>query len=198
MREIGIDMDKLKQMIIERGEIREGNILKVDSFLNHQLDADFLYEMGEELHRLFKDQGITKILTIEVSGIAIAIMAALVFKVPVVFAKKTESLNLDKDVYVGQVHSYTKNKDYKIMISKKYLNENDKLLIIDDFLAEGSAMKGLLDMAGQCKAEVKGIGVAIEKGFQKGGEILRSEGYNLKSLAIIDDMKDGKITFRDE
>lgn len=191
-------MDKLKQMIIERGEIREGNILKVDSFLNHQLDADFLYEMGEELHRLFKDQGITKILTIEVSGIAIAIMAALVFKVPVVFAKKTESLNLDKDVYVGQVHSYTKNKDYKIMISKKYLNENDKLLIIDDFLAEGSAMKGLLDMAGQCKAEVKGIGVAIEKGFQKGGEILRSEGYNLKSLAIIDDMKDGKITFRDE
>ncbi|MDF2617090.1 MAG: xpt [Sedimentibacter sp.] len=191
-------MDKLKQMIIERGEIREGNILKVDSFLNHQLDADFLYEMGEELHRLFKDQGITKILTIEVSGIAIAIMAALVFKVPVVFAKKTESLNLDKDVYVGQVHSYTKNKDYKIMISKKYLNKEDKLLIIDDFLAEGSAMRGLLDVAGQCKAEVKGIGIAIEKGFQKGGEILRSEGYNLKSLAIIDDMKDGKITFRDE
>ncbi len=191
-------MDKLKQMIIERGEIREGNILKVDSFLNHQLDADFLYEMGEELYRLFKDQGITKILTIEVSGIAIAIMAALVFKVPVVFAKKTESLNLDKDVYVGQVHSYTKNKDYKIMISKKYLNKDDKLLIIDDFLAEGSAMKGLLDVAGQCHAEVKGIGIAIEKGFQKGGEILRSEGYNLKSLAIIDDMKDGKITFRDE
>ncbi len=191
-------MEKLKQMILERGEIREGNILKVDSFLNHQLDADFLYEMGEELHRLFKDQGITKILTIEVSGIAIAIMAALVFKVPVVFAKKTESLNLDKDVYVGQVHSYTKNKDYKIMISKKYLNENDKLLIIDDFLAEGSAMRGLLDVAEQCHAEVKGIGVAIEKGFQKGGEILRSEGYNLKSLAIIDDMKDGKITFRDE
>jgi xanthine phosphoribosyltransferase len=191
-------MDKLKQMIIERGEIREGNILKVDSFLNHQLDADFLYEMGEELYRLFKDQGITKILTIEVSGIAIAIMAALVFKVPVVFAKKTESLNLDKDVYVGQVHSYTKNKDYKIMISKKYLNKEDKLLIIDDFLAEGSAMRGLLDVAGQCKAEVKGIGIAIEKGFQKGGEILRNEGYNLKSLAIIDDMKDGKITFRDE
>jgi xanthine phosphoribosyltransferase len=191
-------MDKLKQMIIERGEIREGHILKVDSFLNHQLDADFLYEMGEELYRLFKDQGITKILTIEVSGIAIAIMAALVFKVPVVFAKKTESLNLDKDVYVGQVHSYTKNKDYKIMISKKYLNKEDKLLIIDDFLAEGSAMRGLLDVAGQCKAEVKGIGIAIEKGFQKGGEILRSEGYNLKSLAIIDDMKDGKITFRDE
>lgn len=191
-------MEKLKQMIIERGEIREGNILKVDSFLNHQLDADFLYEMGEEFHRLFKDQKITKILTIEVSGIAIAIMAALVFKVPVVFAKKTESLNLDKDVYVGQVHSYTKNKDYKIMISKKYLNKDDKLLIIDDFLAEGSAMRGLMDLAVQSGAEVKGIGVVIEKGFQKGGEILRNEGYNLKSLAIIDDMKDGKITFREE
>lgn len=189
-------MEKLKKMIIERGEIREGNILKVDSFLNHQLDADFLYEMGEELYRLFKDQGITKILTIEVSGIAIAIMAALIFKVPVVFAKKTESLNLDKDVFVGQVHSYTKNKDYKIMISKKYLDEDDKLLIIDDFLAEGSAVRGLIEVANQSGALVKGIGIAIEKGFQKGGECLRNEGYNLKSLAIVDDMKDGKIIFR--
>ena len=189
-------MEKLKKMIIERGEIREGNILKVDSFLNHQLDADFLYEMGEELYRLFKDQGITKILTIEVSGIAIAIMAALIFKVPVVFAKKTESLNLDKDVFVGQVHSYTKNKDYKIMISKKYLDEDDKLLIIDDFLAEGSAVRGLIDVANQSGAKVKGIGIAIEKGFQKGGECLRNEGYNLKSLAIVDEMKDDKIIFR--
>ena len=189
-------MEKLKKMIIERGEIREGNILKVDSFLNHQLDADFLYEIGEELYRLFKDQGITKILTIEVSGIAIAIMAALIFKVPVVFAKKTESLNLDKDVFVGQVHSYTKNKDYNIMISKKYLDEDDKLLIIDDFLAEGSAVRGLIEVANQSGALVKGIGIAIEKGFQKGGECLRNEGYNLKSLAIVDEMKDGKIIFR--
>lgn len=189
-------MDKLKEMIIEKGEIREGNILKVDSFLNHQLDAEFLYDMGEEMYRLFKDQEITKILTIEVSGIAIAIMAALVFKVPVVFAKKTESLNLDKDVYVGKVFSYTKNKEYNIMISKKYLNSNDKLLIIDDFLAEGNAMKGLIDMAKQSNAEVKGIGIAIEKGFQKGGEYLRKEGYNLKSLAIVDEMKNGSITFR--
>jgi len=170
----------------------------VDSFLNHQLDAEFLYDMGEEMYRLFKDQEITKILTIEVSGIAIAIMAALVFKVPVVFAKKTESLNLDKDVYVGTVYSYTKNKEYKIMISKKYLNENDKLLIIDDFLAEGNAMKGLIDMAKQSKAEVKGIGIAIEKGFQKGGENLRKDGYNLKSLAIVDEMKNGIITFRED
>ncbi|MFA9422427.1 MAG: xanthine phosphoribosyltransferase [Sedimentibacter sp.] len=191
-------MDKLKKMIIEKGDIREGNILKVDSFLNHQLDAEFLYDMGEEMYRLFKDQGITKILTIEVSGIAIAIMAALAFKVPVVFAKKTESLNLDKDVYVGKVYSYTKNKEYKIMISKKYLNENDKLLIIDDFLAEGNAMKGLIDMANQSKAEVKGIGIAIEKGFQNGGEYLRKEGYNLKSLAIVDEMKNGCITFRED
>lgn len=190
-------MEKLKEMIIEKGEIREGNILKVDSFLNHQLDAGFLYDMGEELYRLFKDQEITKILTIEVSGIAIAIMAALVFKVPVVFAKKTESLNLDKDVYVGKVFSYTKNKEYNIMISKKYLNSNDKLLIIDDFLAEGNAMKGLIDMAKQSNAEVKGIGIAIEKGFQKGGEYLRKEGYNLKSLAIVDEMKNGSITFRE-
>lgn len=189
-------MDKLKKMIIEKGEIREGNILKVDSFLNHQLDAEFLYDMGEEMYRLFKDQEITKILTIEVSGIAIAIMAALVFKVPVVFAKKTESLNLDKDLYVGKVFSYTKNKEYNIMISKKYLNSNDKLLIIDDFLAEGNAMKGLIDMAKQSNAEVKGIGIAIEKGFQKGGEYLRKEGYNLKSLAIVDEMKNGSITFR--
>ncbi len=190
-------MDKLKEMIIEKGEIREGNILKVDSFLNHQLDTQFLYEMCDEMYRLCKDQEITKILTIEVSGIAIAIMAALVFKVPVVFAKKTESLNLDKDVYVGKVFSYTKNKEYNIMISKKYLNSNDKLLIIDDFLAEGNAMKGLIDMAKQSNAEVKGIGIAIEKGFQKGGKILREEGYNLKSLAIVDEMKNGSITFRE-
>lgn len=191
-------MDKLKKMIVEKGEIREGNILKVDSFLNHQLDAGFLYEMGEEFYRLFKDRGITKILTIEVSGIAVAIMAALIFKVPVVFAKKTQSLNLDKDVYVGKVHSYTKNKEYNIMISKRYLNSDDKLLIIDDFLAEGSAMRGLIGMAGQSGAEVRGIGVVIEKGFQNGGECLRSEGYNIESLAIVDEMKDGKIIFRED
>lgn len=191
-------MNKLKKMIVEKGEVREGNILKVDSFLNHQLDAGFLYEMGEEFYRLFKDQGITKILTIEVSGIAVAIMAALIFKVPVVFAKKTQSLNLDKDVYVGKVCSYTKNKEYNIMISKRYLSSEDKLLIIDDFLAEGSAMRGLIGMARQSGAEVRGIGVVIEKGFQKGGECLRNEGYNIESLAIVDDMKDGKIIFRED
>ncbi len=190
-------MDKLKKIINERGEIREGNILKVDSFLNHQLDAEFLYEMGEEFYRLFKDEEITKIVTIEVSGIAIASMAALFFKVPVVFAKKTESINLDKDVYSGRVYSYTKQKEYNIMVSKKYLNENDKLLIIDDFLALGNAMKGLIDVAKQSGAEIKGIGIVIEKGFQQGGKFLRDEGYNLKSLAIVKEMKNGKIIYNE-
>lgn len=191
-------MDKLKQMIVERGEIKEGNVLKVDSFLNHQLDVEFLYEMGKEIYNLFKDREITKILTIEVSGIAIASMAALYFKVPVVFAKKTESLNLDDDIYKGKVISYTKHKEYNIMISKKYLNEKDKLLIIDDFLAEGNAMKCLIDLAHESGATVEGIGIAIEKGFQNGGNYLRSKGYNLKSLAIIEEMTDGKINFKED
>ena len=189
-------MDKLKKAIVERGEVKEGNVLKVDSFLNHQLDVELLYEIGEEIFKLFKDREITKILTIEVSGIAIASMAALYFKVPVVFAKKTESLNLDNDVYKGKVISYTKNKEYNIMISKKYLNETDKLLIIDDFLAEGNAMKSLLNLANESGATVEGIGIVIEKGFQKGGSYLRNQGYNVKSLAIVDEMKDGKIKFR--
>lgn len=191
-------MDKLKKMILERGEIKEGNVLKVDSFLNHQLDVGFLYEMGEELYNLFRDREITKILTIEVSGIAIASMAALHFKVPVVFAKKSESLNLDNDIYKGKVISYTKNKEYNIMISKKYLKENDKLLIIDDFLAEGNAMKSLISLANESGATVSGIGIAIEKGFQNGGKYLREQGYNLKSLAIVDYMKDGNIIFRED
>lgn len=191
-------MDKLKKMIIERGEIKEVNVLKVDSFLNHQLDVEFLYEMGKEFYDLFKDKQINKILTIEVSGIAIASMAALHFKVPVVFAKKSESLNLDKDILKAKVISYTKKKEYNIMISKKYLNENDRLLIIDDFLAEGNAMKSLIDLALEGNAKVEGIGIAIEKGFQKGGGKLRDLGYNLKSLAIIDQMQDGQIVFRED
>jgi len=190
-------MDSLKEMIYKNGEIKDGNILKVDSFLNHQLDAEFLYEMGCEFYRLFKNEEITKIVTIEVSGIAIAAMAALFFKVPVVFAKKTESINLDKDIYSSKVYSYTKQKDYNIMVSKKYLNENDKLLIIDDFLAAGNAMNGLIDLAKQSGAEIKGIGIVIEKGFQPGGKLLRSEGYNLKSLAIIEEMENGNILFRE-
>ena len=189
-------MDKLEKMIIENGEVREGNILKVDSFLNHQLNPEFLYQMGEEFYRLFKDKKITRILTIEASGIAIAVMAALVFKVPLVFAKKTESLNLDKDIYTSRVYSYTKNKEYNIMISKKYLHKNDKILIIDDFLAEGNAMKGLIDVAEQSGAQIAGIGIAIEKGFQQGGKNLRAKGYNLESLAIVDELKPNGIKFR--
>ena len=185
-------MDKLEKMIIEKGEVREGNILKVDSFLNHQLNPELLYEIGEEFYRLFKDKKVTKILTIEVSGIAIAVMAALIFKVPLVFAKKTESLNLDKDIYTSKVFSYTKNREYNIMISKKYLESSDKVLVIDDFLAEGNAIKGLIDVAEQSGAQITGIGIVIEKGFQQGGSILRAQGYNLKSLAIVDQLKPDK------
>lgn len=139
-------MDSLERMILKHGEVKEGNILKVDSFLNHQLNPEFLYKVGEEFYRLFKDEGITKILTIEVSGIALALMTGLFFKVPVVFAKKTVSLNLDKDIYTSKVFSYTKNQVYNIMISKKYLDKSDKVLLIDDFLAEGNAIRGLIDL----------------------------------------------------
>ena len=191
-------MNKLKKKIVEAGEVREGRVLKVDSFLNHQLDVELLYEIGEELFNLFKDRKITKILTIEVSGIAIAVMAAMHFKVPVVFAKKTESLNLDSDVYKGKVVSYTKNKEYNIMISKKYLNQDDRLLIIDDFLAEGNAMKSLINLAHESGASVEGIGITIEKGFQNGGNYLRNMNFNLKSLVVIDALKEGTIIFRDE
>lgn len=190
-------MERLKKMIMEKGETRGGDILKVDSFLNHQIDADLLYDMGEAFYEHFKDAGITKILTIEVSGIAIAMMAALFFKVPVVFAKKTESLNLDKEVYTGKVYSYTKNRTYDIMVSKKYLSEGDRLLIVDDFLADGNAMKGLLDVVEKSGATVGGIGIAIEKGFQPGGVYLREKGYELQSLAIVDDLSGGVIRFRE-
>lgn len=189
-------MDSLKQMIIEQGEVREGNILKVDSFLNHQINPEFLYRMGEEFYELFREKEITKILTIEVSGIALALMAGLMFKVPVVFAKKTESLNLDRDIYSSKVFSYTKNMEYNIMISKRYIDKSDKILIIDDFLAEGNAMRGLIDLAQKSGAEIMGIGIAIEKGFQQGGNLLRAEGFNLKSLVIVDELKTGNIKFR--
>lgn len=189
-------MDSLKQMIIEQGEVREGNILKVDSFLNHQINPEFLYRMGEEFYELFREKEITKILTIEVSGIALALMAGLMFKVPVVFAKKTESLNLDRDIYSSKAFSYTKNMEYNIMISKRYIDKSDKILIIDDFLAEGNAMRGLIDLAQKSGAEIMGIGIAIEKGFQQGGNLLRAEGFNLKSLVIVDELKTGNIKFR--
>ena len=179
-------------------EDRIRNVLKVDCFLNHQLDVRLLDAIGAEFYRQFKDAGINKILTIEASGIAIACMAARYFDVPVVFAKKAKSKNLDGDVYTSVVHSYTYGRDYNITLAQKFLGPEDRVLIVDDFLAVGKAMSGLLDVCQQAGAQVGGIGIAIEKGFQSGGAALRAAGYRLSSLAIVDAMNEetGEITFR--
>lgn len=190
-------MKLLEDRIREQGQVRPGNVLKVDCFLNHQLDVDLLDAIGREFHRLFAGQGINKILTIEASGIAIACMAARHFKVPVVFAKKAKSKNIDGEVYTSTVHSYTYGRDYDITLAKKFLGPADRVLILDDFLANGKAMRGLLDVCRQAGATVAGIGVCIEKGFQPGGAELRAEGYRVASLAIVDAMgDDGSLTFR--
>ena len=190
-------MKLLEDRIREQGQVRPGNVLKVDCFLNHQLDVDLLDTIGGEFHRLFAGQGINKILTIEASGIAIACMAARHFKVPVVFAKKAKSKNIDGEVYTSTVHSYTYGRDYDITLAKKFLGPQDRVLILDDFLANGKAMRGLLDVCRQAGATVAGIGVCIEKGFQPGGAELRAEGYRVASLAIVDAMgDDGSLTFR--
>ncbi len=190
-------MKFLEERILKDGQVRPGEILKVDSFLNHQLDVDLLNEIGKTLYEKYKDRGITRILTIEASGIAIACIAATYFHVPVVFAKKAKSKNLDGDLYSSVVHSYTYGKDYTVTLSKKFLTSSDKVLLVDDFLAVGKAMLGLLDICEQAGAEVAGIGIAIEKGFQPGGKTLREAGYDLTSLAIIESMDDnGNITFR--
>ena len=189
-------MDLLKQKIRENGVFIGTDIVKVDMFLNHQIDIRLLEEMGKEFKRLFDGEKITKILTVEVSGIAIACMAAKEFDVPVVFAKKTEAKNLSSNTYCSEVYSFTKDKVYKIRVAKEYLDENDRILIIDDFLANGKAIMGLLDIANQAGAEVAGIGIAIEKGFQPGGKEIRDMGINLKSLAIIDSVENGQAIFR--
>lgn len=189
-------MEKLKQRILKDGIVRNGEVLKVDSFLNHQMDIDLLNDIGAEFHRLFADCGITKILTIEASGIAIACMAANHFHVPVVFAKKAKSLNLDGQLYTSSVHSFTYDRDYDITVSKKYIQSSDKVLIIDDFMANGKAMDGLIDICKQAKAEIAGIGICIEKGFQGGGDRFRKEGYRLESLAIVESMSPDQIIFR--
>lgn len=189
-------MELLKRRILQDGTVKPGNILKVDSFLNHQLDVELLNEIGKEYKRLFAEKEITKILTIEASGIAIAAIVAQYFDVPVLFAKKAKSQNLDGDLYTSLVHSYTYGKDYTITVAKKFLTADDHILIIDDFLAVGKAMDGLLDVAKQAGATVEGIGIVIEKGFQDGGKRLRESGYNLHSLAIIDSMSDNEIIFR--
>ncbi|MDD5940077.1 MAG: xanthine phosphoribosyltransferase [Lachnospiraceae bacterium] len=192
-------MKFLEDRIRRDGQVRPGNILKVDSFLNHQIDVDLLDQIGKAFYDEYKDAGITRILTIEASGIAIGCAAARYFHVPVVFAKKAKSRNIDGDVYTSTVHSFTYGKDYQITLSKKYLGPDDTVLLVDDFLAVGKAMRGLLDVCGQAGAKVAGIGICIEKGFQEGGKILRSEGYKVTSLAIVDHMTDdGQITFREE
>lgn len=190
-------MELLEQRIREQGQVRPGNILKVDCFLNHQLDVELLDEIGKEFYRLYKDEGINKILTIEASGIAIACMTARYFHVPVVFAKKAKSKNLDGEVFTSVVHSYTYGRDYVITLARKFLGPQDKVLIVDDFLAVGKAMNGLLDICKQAGAQVGGIGIAIEKGFQPGGAALRAAGYRVTSLAIVDGMgDDGSLEFR--
>ena len=192
-------MKYLEEKIIKDGVVKPGNILKVDNFLNHQIDVVTLNEMGKEFKRLFADKPINKILTIESAGIAIATMAALHFdNAPVVFAKKAKSRNIDNDLYTSVVHSYTYGKDYTITVAKKFLSTDDHILIVDDFMALGNAMIGLLDVVKQSGATVEGIGIAIEKGFQPGGQRLRDMGYNLHSLAIVESMNENEIIFRHE
>ena len=193
-------MKLLEEKIVNDGVIKRGNVLKVDSFLNHQIDVPFVAELGKELKRLFADRNITKILTIEASGIGIACVAAMYFGVPVVFAKKSSGSNMDKDVYFTQIYSYNHSKTNDVVVSKRFLSKTDHVLIIDDFLANGCALEGLIDIVRQSGATVEGVGVAVEKGFQGGGDKLRKAGYNLHSLAIIDkmDAKTNTVVFRHE
>ncbi len=190
-------MQLLKDRIAKDGVVRPGNVLKVDSFLNHQMDVDLFAAMGQEFCRRFADEHITKIVTIEASGIGIACLTGFYFHVPVVFGKKSQTSNLDPDTYQAPVHSYTHNTDYTVRISKRYLNADDRVLIIDDFLANGEAVKGLSAIVEQAGATLCGVGIAIEKGFQPGGQELRDNGVHLESLAIIESMDDGVIAFRE-
>lgn len=191
-------MKTLEERIQKDGVVKEGNVLKVDSFLNHQMDVNLFHEMGLEWKELFKDKPINKILTIEASGIGIACVAAECFGVPVVFAKKTASINLDGEMYTSKVESFTKKRVFDIIVSKKFLGPDDHILIIDDFLANGCAVMGLIDLINAAGATVEGVGIAIEKGFQQGGQMIRDKGIKLESLAIVDAMnpKTGEITFR--
>ncbi len=189
-------MKALEEKILKEGTVLPGNILKVGSFLNHRLDVEFIMEMGKEIARIFSDCEVTKILTIETSGIAIAMGAAAAMKLPVVFAKKNKTGNLSDEVYKTVVHSYTHGKDYNVVVSKEFLGECDKVLIIDDFLANGKALLGLIDIVEQAGAHVAGTSCAIEKGFQRGGDELRKKGIRVESLAIIESMTDSAITFR--
>jgi xanthine phosphoribosyltransferase len=191
-------MNCLEEKIIKDGIVKEGNVLKVDSFINHQMDVKLFRDMGKEWKRRFADKGINKILTIEASGIGIAAVVALEFDVPVVFAKKAKSINLEGEMYTAEVESFTHKNKNQVIVSKKFLNEGDRVLIIDDFLANGCALQGLIQIVNQSGASVEGIGIAIEKGFQPGGQIIRNLGYQLESLAIVDGMnhEDGSVQMR--
>ena len=190
-------MEKLEERIRRDGIIREGNVLKVDSFINHQMDIALFEDMAKEWKRLFAGKQINKVLTIEASGIGIAAIVAREFGVPVVFAKKSKSINLDNDNYCTKIQSFTHGRVYDVIVSKKFLNQEDHVLIIDDFLANGCALLGLLELVENAGATVEGIGVAIEKGFQRGGDIIREKGIQLESLAIVESMDvDGGIVFR--
>lgn len=191
-------MKLLQERIQKDGNVKNGNVLKVDSFLNHQMDIELFNEIGKEFKRIFADCNITKILTIEASGIGIACITAQYFNVPVVFAKKAQSINIDGEVYSTKIESFTHKKTYDVIVSKKFLDAEDRILIIDDFLANGCALAGLIDLVRSAGASVEGIGIVIEKGFQNGGDMIRSMGVRLESLAILESMnaEDGTIVFR--
>jgi len=191
-------MKALEEKILSEGKVYPGEILKVGSFLNQQIDTKLLMEMGEEIKRLFKDSGVTRILTIESSGIAVAFAAAYAMGVPMVFAKKHQSLNLSPDLIKAKVFSYTHKATYEVVVSREHIKEGDKVLIVDDFLAKGNALVGLMDIVEQGGAEVVGAAIAIEKGFQKGGDLLRSKGIRVESLAIVESMTDDSLTFRSQ
>ncbi len=195
-----ITMNFLEERIMKDGVVKEGNILKVDSFLNHQMDVKLFKQMGEEFKRRFAGKNINKIITIEASGIGIACIVAECFDVPVVFAKKSQSVNIDGDVYSAEVESFTHKCKNQVLISKKFVGPEDHVLIIDDFLANGCALQGLISIVNQAGGTVEGIGIAVEKGFQQGGQIIRNLGYQLESIAIVDgmDAADGSINFREQ
>ena len=190
-------MELLKQRILRDGVVRPGNILKVDSFLNHQMDIDLINEIGKEFYRRFDGLPVTKILTIEASGIGIACITAQHFHVPVVFAKKTQGVNLDGDLLTTKVESFTKKTVYDVVVAKRFLSPDDHILLIDDFLANGCALMGLIDLVKEAGASLTGAGIVIEKGFQSGGQKVRDMGVRLESLAIIDSMTDDSLTFRE-
>ena len=192
------ELNLLQEKILSDGVIRPGNVLKVDSFLNHQIDVPFISELGKEFKKLFGDRKVDKILTIEASGIGIACLTAVYFGVPVVFAKKSAGSNMDKEMFATEVMSYTHNRKNHVVVSKKYLKPGEHILIMDDFLANGCAVMGLIDLINEAGATLEGVGIAVEKGFQQGGKLIREKGIRLESLAVIESMDaaTGEIKFR--